>query len=466
VNLNSNNSTSFYDTAAVILAAGLSVRMGGFKPLLEIGGKPALLRLLDSVRAAGLKTIVVVTGHHREVVEDAVRHFQYIRPETMEDSGCVDRADHDDDTSRSDNDMSDLRIDFIHNDDYEQGMFTSVKTGIGYAAEKGSARVLLFPVDVPLVAPETIRSLLKTYASHICQYNDLTPSQPNTSSPLAASGSSHLPFAVPVYKGKNGHPLLIPAEYFGEILAYEGEGGLKAVRSRYDGTLIKVETDDEGCTLDMDTPQDYEKLKMYYLDVRSGSALDARGTRIFLVRHGQPEQHSGKIFLGQADVPLSDVGREEAKEAGDRLAALGAHPARLYASDLSRALETAEIIAEKLHVPVEPDKLFREMAMGNWDGELIEDIRRKFPEEYEKRGTDRRNYRTPGGENFYELRGRVTREFYRLLVEEVEDGRDLVIVAHLGVIVVLTEELGLAEPGVGNSIIFPTGSVTEVYLPQ
>jgi broad specificity phosphatase PhoE len=310
----------------------------------------------------------------------------------------------------------------------------------------------------------------------------LTPCQPNASSSLAANGPNALPFAVPVYQGKNGHPLLIPSKYFREILAYEGEGGLKAVRSRYDDALIKVETDDEGCTLDMDTPQDYEKLKAYYFQQNDKDAglgdnnglrvgarndnLDAYGTRVFLVRHGQPEQHSGKIFLGQADVPLSDIGRKEAKAAGERLAELGARPVRLYASDLSRAFETAEIIAKNLNVPVEADKLFREMAMGSWDGELIEDIRRKFPEEYAKRGEDTRNYRIPGGENFYDLRSRVAREFYRILVEETKPGQDIVIVAHLGVIVSLSEELGFAEQGAGNSILFPTGSVTEVELPQ
>jgi probable phosphoglycerate mutase len=461
--------------------------MGEFKPLLNIGGKPALVRLLDNVRAAGIKTIVVVTGNRREAIDDTVRAYQ--------DAFAPDDAGHD----ISDYEASDFHIDFIHNDNYEQGMFTSVKAGIAYAAEKGSARALLFPVDVPLVAPETIRSLRKTY------------SQPHALSHLAANGPSDLPFAVPVYKGKNGHPLLIPSEYFGEILAYEGEGGLKAVRSRYDETLIKVETDDEGCTLDMDTPQDYEKLKVYFqqndkdaglgdnnglrvgarndsgvgarndsgVGARNDSGVGARNdngvgarndnalreSRVFLVRHGQPEQHSGKIFLGQADVPLSDTGRKEARAAGDRLAALGARPARLYASDLSRAFETAEIIAKNLNVPVGPDKLFREMAMGSWDGELIEDIRRKFPEEYAKRGEDSRNYRVPGGENFYDLRSRVTREFYRILVEETKPGQDIVIVAHLGVIVSLTEELNFAEQGAGNSVLYPTGSVTEVELP-
>lgn len=203
--------------------------------------------------------------------------------------------------------------------------------------------------------------------------------------------------------------------------------------------------------------------------------------RIFLIRHGQPLQHSGRIFLGQADVPLSERGKEEAAAAGDRLIRLGARPKRIYASDLSRAKETADIVSERLGgVPVVPDKLFREMAMGSWDGELIEDIKMKFPGEYEKRGDDPRNYRTPGGENFYELRGRVLREFHRIFTEDfreakgeagyssvpdMEDPGDLVIVAHLGVLTVLSEEIlhASAADGIGG---FATGSVTMYEIPE
>ena len=191
-------------------------------------------------------------------------------------------------------------------------------------------------------------------------------------------------------------------------------------------------------------------------------------TRVFLVRHGQPEQHSGKIFLGQLDVPLSDQGKREALAAGDRLIAQHARPKLIYTSDLARAKETAGIIAGQLGgLPVVPDKLLREMAMGAWDGELIEDIKAKFPEEYAKRGDDPRNYRVSGGENFYDLRGRVLREFHRIFKEGFRDARmgnseedpgDLVIVAHLGVITVLFEELNAGEPGFGSDAGFPSGS--------
>ena len=193
--------------------------------------------------------------------------------------------------------------------------------------------------------------------------------------------------------------------------------------------------------------------------------------RIFLVRHGQPRQHSDKIFLGQADVPLSEHGKREAALASEKLLSFGAHPKRLYTSDLARAKETADIIAERLGgVPVIPDKLLREMAMGTWDGELIEDIKAKFPDEYEKRGEDIRNYRTPGGENFYDLHGRVTREFHRIFAEDFRDAKndpgDLVLVAHLGVLTILLEELRPETPGESMFRNFATGSVTMIETPE
>ena len=199
--------------------------------------------------------------------------------------------------------------------------------------------------------------------------------------------------------------------------------------------------------------------------------LGENTTRIFLIRHGKPIRHSGKIFLGQADVPLSDLGKEEALVAGKKLLSLNAKPKRIYSSDLKRAKETADIIAEIFgDIPVIPDILFRDMAMGSWDGELIDDIKKKFPEEYKKRGDDLRSYRTPGGENFYDLRGRVMREFHRILKEDFREKKeapgDLVIVAHLGVIEALSEDI-INSPNsgeVGRS--FSTGSVTEYKMPE
>jgi len=197
---------------AIVIAAGLSTRMGEFKPLLDIGGKPALFRLLDTIRSAGIESVVVVTGCERDAIEKALLIYDV------------------------------PGIDIEHNADYESGMFSSVKTGIRFAVNaRESAAALLFPVDVPLVSAQTILGLIDAYHQE--------------PSPRLAPC-----YAVPVYKDKNGHPLLIPREFFDEVLNYTGEGGLKGVRSKRDAEMLRYYVNDIGCVLDMDTPEDYQQI--------------------------------------------------------------------------------------------------------------------------------------------------------------------------------------------------------------
>lgn len=211
--------------AAIVIAAGLSERMGMFKPLLEISGKPALLHLLDSIRESGIETTLVVTGHERSLTEAAVNRY-------------ITSLRH---SHRADNPNTGYRLLTVNNKEFKNGMFSSVKTGFSSAAEMPIKAALLFPADVPLVSEKTIAGLIRTWEQQ-----------------------TESPFAVPVYEGKNGHPLLIPAKYFDEILSYKGEGGLKGVRSLYDKCMIRYETEDAGCVLDIDTPEDYAKLLAFY----------------------------------------------------------------------------------------------------------------------------------------------------------------------------------------------------------
>ena len=195
--------------------------------------------------------------------------------------------------------------------------------------------------------------------------------------------------------------------------------------------------------------------------------------RIILVRHGEPIQHRGKIFLGQTDIALSEKGIEEAKSAGQKLLEMDVIAEYIYTSDLLRAFETANIISEALgDTPVIKDKLFREMNMGSWDGEFIEEIKTKFPEEYLKRGEDIINYRMPGGENFYDLKGRVTREMWRLLTGDFAESyakgksKDFVLVAHLGVMKSIVAELSLESEEAVWGDFYHTGSIKVLKAPE
>lgn len=103
--------------------------------------------------------------------------------------------------------------------------------------------------------------------------------------------------------------------------------------------------------------------------------------RLVLLRHGQTEYNRQLRLQGQADIPLNDAGRQQALDA---VAAVTAwHPVRVIASDLQRALQTAEPVGERLGLEVEIDARLRERAFGKWEGKTGEEIRRDWPEQYE-----------------------------------------------------------------------------------
>jgi CTP:molybdopterin cytidylyltransferase MocA len=242
---------------AVIAAAGLSKRMGLFKPLLDLGGKPALLHLIDSIVTSGIGTIIIVTGHEHEAVVKALDLYT---------SSCALKE-----KNGAENTI--YRLLTMNNEDYEAGMFSSVKEGIRGISEmlknadfigKSHKASLLFLADVPLVSTETINGLIRKWedsvVSTFCVDGKSISESCEDSSQIDVGPCN---FAAPAFKGKNGHPLLIPKSHYDEILSYTGEGGIKAIRNTYIESMIIYETNDAGCVLDMDTLNDYEELKKY-----------------------------------------------------------------------------------------------------------------------------------------------------------------------------------------------------------
>jgi broad specificity phosphatase PhoE len=89
-------------------------------------------------------------------------------------------------------------------------------------------------------------------------------------------------------------------------------------------------------------------------------------TELLLVRHGETDWNAEGKLQGHTDRPLNDYGRRQAQALADRLA--GESIDAVYASDLSRARETAEILGAKLGLPVLVDPDLREKNWGNWEG--------------------------------------------------------------------------------------------------
>jgi broad specificity phosphatase PhoE len=127
--------------------------------------------------------------------------------------------------------------------------------------------------------------------------------------------------------------------------------------------------------------------------------------RFCLVRHGQTDWNLEGRYQGQSDVPLNQTGRAEAQSLAWRLRDQSF--AAIHTSDLKRARETAEIIAEVLNLPVTLEPLMREINQGGWEGQFVEVIQARFAELWEQRTMNSASFRPPGGESVAEVAERV-----------------------------------------------------------
>ena len=100
--------------------------------------------------------------------------------------------------------------------------------------------------------------------------------------------------------------------------------------------------------------------------------------RLVLIRHGQTEWNKSGRYQGQSDVKLSEEGLAQARCLAEHFPV--AHLDAVYASDLSRAMMTAEIVAEKFNLEVRPEPAFRELSFGDWEGLTYEEIVAAWPD--------------------------------------------------------------------------------------
>ena len=191
------------EIGALIVAAGMSRRMGEFKPMLSIGSISVAQRVVATLSQAGVNKIVMVTGYNATMLE---RH--------LSGNGII----------------------FLRNEAYETTqMFDSVKIGLRYLQDKCD-KILFTPVDVPLFTAKTVNTILDSGAA----------------------------LAAPMCDGKQGHPILIANELIPEILNDCGEMGLKGAMDRCSVPLQRIEVEDFGTIHDADTPEDFSQLVDYH----------------------------------------------------------------------------------------------------------------------------------------------------------------------------------------------------------
>ena len=181
----------------------------------------------------------------------------------------------------------------------------------------------------------------------------------------------------------------------------------------------------------------------------------AFGRTVYLARHGETEWNRIGRWQGATDIPLSDVGRAQARLLADRLRDL--RIGRVHASQLSRALETAQIIAARLGAPAPAaDPRLRERGYGAFEGLTREECAERFPGVWEQYLADRRVV-PPGAEPQAEVTERITAAMTEIAaaVEDQSEPGAILVVSHGGVIrSFIHATTGVVPPPLENVAVF------------
>ena len=152
-------------------------------------------------------------------------------------------------------------------------------------------------------------------------------------------------------------------------------------------------------------------------------------TRVWLIRHGQPDEEARQRCYGSLDVGLSDIGRSQMAQVAEHLRAESI--AAIYTSPGSRAVDSARILATVANCPVEITADFREIDFGDFEGLTYDEIAGRYPDLYRQWMAKPTEVQFPKGECFEQMRSRVLRSFHTILNQW--NGQTVAMVSHGGV---------------------------------
>ncbi len=208
--------TNSSTTAAIILAAGTSSRMGAgrHKLLLPLAGRPVLAHVIEAALASQARPIVVVLGHQANEVRAQLAEW-----------------------------LDDPAIIVAENSAYWQGMSTSMRVGIqtlvssGYMkSERHVDSALIMLGDQPLITPHIIDALIHTYQTE------------------------RKGIVAPLYEGQRGSPVLFRAAFFPELLEVSGDEGGRAVLERHRDEVATIALGNAAQRYDVDTWEAYQEV--------------------------------------------------------------------------------------------------------------------------------------------------------------------------------------------------------------
>jgi probable phosphoglycerate mutase len=160
-------------------------------------------------------------------------------------------------------------------------------------------------------------------------------------------------------------------------------------------------------------------------------------TRLYLVRHGQSAGNAEGRFGGHGPTPLSDLGRRQAEITADMLAREGV--SAVYSSDLDRAVQTAQVLADLSRIPVKTSKAFRERHVGVLEGLTFDESREHHPKDYYALVNRNVHHVITDGESYRQLLRRATGELWNILRDH--QGERVAIFSHTGAICFMTLHL-------------------------
>lgn len=188
------------DIWAIILAAGESKRMGFPKMLLDFNGSSMLENVINNIKDSDIDKIIVVLGSYKDYLTAIV-------------ANCS--------------------VSYCYNDNYKEGMLSSVKCGIRNLPH-GTEAAVIFQGDQPFIFHDVINKVITSYKS---------------------SGKG---IVIPVCNNKRGHPLLVDRKYFDKIEKLDDREGLRSLAYIYSDDVLEIETGDNGILRDFDTYEDYK----------------------------------------------------------------------------------------------------------------------------------------------------------------------------------------------------------------
>ena len=160
---------------------------------------------------------------------------------------------------------------------------------------------------------------------------------------------------------------------------------------------------------------------------------------LYLVRHGQSVGNERQLFFGWSDHPLTELGREQARQAARMLEDVNF--TRCVSSDLIRAWDTALACVESRGIEVEADPALREQDMGGLEDLTFAQAQERCGESFERLLADWIHVDPPGGESVTHMKQRVG----ACVDEIVRRGEDTLIVAHNGSLSLILSHFGLAK---------------------